>query len=101
MNESQDRINLIKTRLEEALTPEYLDIIDDSHLHIGHRGAKENGGGHYSIEIISDTFKDKAPLERHKMIYLALGDAMGKDIHALSINAKTIAEAQTSIEKSN
>ena len=100
MNESQTQINLIKDRLESALTPEYLEIVDESYLHTGHPGAKESGGGHYNIEIIAETFKEKTPLERHKMIYLALGDAMGKEIHALSISAKTKEEAQTAREKS-
>lgn len=90
---NSSRIKLIKQRLKEALDLKKLTIIDDSHLHAGHQGAIESGGGHFSIEVISTQFQDKSAIERHRMIYLALGDAMGTDIHALSINAQTPEEA--------
>jgi BolA protein len=83
------RVKLIKQRLKEALTPKKLTIIDDSEQHSGHAGAMESGGGHFSIEVISEQFQEKSAIERHRMIYVALGDAMGTDIHALSISAKT------------
>jgi len=83
------RMNLIKTRLNDALHPTNLDIVDESHLHEDHPEAIASNGGHYSIQIISECFQDKSAIERHRMIYVALGDVMGTDIHALSINAKT------------
>lgn len=89
------RVKLIKKRLKEALEPKKLTVIDDSHAHSGHASAKESGGGHFSIEVISDQFQDKSAIERHRMIYVALGDAMGTDIHALSISAKTPEEVTT------
>ena len=66
-----------------------MNIIDESHLHAKHAGAIASGGGHYNLEIVSPIFDEKSQIERHRMIYSALGDAMGTDIHALSINAKT------------
>lgn len=88
-----ERVKLIKQRLKEALKPKKLTVVDDSHLHAGHAGAKESGGGHFSIEVVSENFQDKSAIERHRMIYVALGDAMGTDIHALSISAQTPEEA--------
>jgi len=88
-----DRIKLIKNRLEDSLEPLKLTIMDDSHLHVGHDGAKESGGGHFNIVVVSAQFQAKSAIERHRMIYLALGDAMGTEIHALSIDAKTPQEA--------
>ena len=87
------RTKLIKQRLKESLAPKKLQIVDESHLHAGHAGAKESGGGHFNIEIISEQFQDKSAIDRHRMIYVALGDAMGTEIHALSINAQTPEEA--------
>jgi BolA protein len=53
-----------------------------------HEGAK-SGGGHFAVTIVSPTFQDKSPVQRHQMIYQALGDMMKKEIHALSIQAFT------------
>lgn len=89
------RIELITQRLQQALSPQHLEIIDESHLHAGHIGAMESGGGHFKVEVVANSFSDRSKVERHKMIYVALGDAMGKEIHAISISAKTPAEAAT------
>jgi BolA protein len=92
MTATNARVNLINQRLHAALDITYLTIQDDSELHRGHIGAA-SGGGHFTIRVVSSEFSDKKAIERHQMIYQALGDAMGKEIHALSINAKTPAEA--------
>jgi BolA protein len=83
-----DRIAAIRDRLQQALAPERLEIVDESHLHAGHAGAA-SGGGHFAITIVSGLFSDTAALERHRMIYRALGDLMPAAIHALSIHALT------------
>jgi len=80
------RVAMIRERLTTALAPESLDIVDESHKHAGHEGAK-GGGGHFVVTIVADAFNNKRPLERHRMVYNALGEAMNKDIHALSIKA--------------
>jgi BolA protein len=82
----QDRVAKIRERLEAAFAPESLEITDDSHLHVGHAGAKE-GKGHYSVRIVSRRFAGHKPLERHRMVYEALGDLMLTDIHALQVSA--------------
>ena len=96
---SASRIKLIKQRLKEALAPTKLQIVDDSHLHVEHAGAKESGGGHFNIEVVSAHFQDKSAIDRHRMIYVALGDAMGTEIHALSIVAQTPEEATSQQEQ--
>lgn len=83
-----ERIDMIRARLTAAFAPEQLDIIDESHLHVGHPGAR-SGGGHFAATIVSDAFEGKNMLTRHRMVYDALGDAMQTDIHALSIKAYT------------
>lgn len=81
-----ERIDMIRERLTEALSPEQLDIIDESHKHAGHPGAR-SGGGHFVVTIVSKVFEGENPLKRHRMVYDALGDAMTSEIHALSIKA--------------
>ena len=81
-----DRIAEIRTRLEQALSPSHIEIIDESHLHAGHAGAA-SGAGHFSVTVISDKFAGKSAIQRHRMVYLAVNDLMPSEIHALSINA--------------
>ena len=76
----------IKQHLTEALKPQLLEIIDNSAAHAGHAGAK-SGGGHYHVTIVSEDFEDKSLVQRHQLIYKALGDLMKQQIHALGINA--------------
>ena len=80
------RLDMIRTRLDAALAPESLEVIDDSASHAGHAGAK-SGGGHYEVIIVAQAFTGLGLLQRHRLIYDALGDAMGREIHALSIKA--------------
>jgi BolA protein len=83
-----ERIEMIRDKLTAAFSPEQLDIVDESHLHAGHPGAR-SGGGHFVATIVSKDFSDKNMLARHRMIYDALGDMMNTEIHALSIKAYT------------
>jgi BolA protein len=82
---SEKRIKLIRESLEK-LSPSYVDIEDEGHLHIGHAGAKS--GGHFKLNIVSESFKDKTTIERHRIIYKCLSDLMNTEIHAISIKAK-------------
>lgn len=77
----------IRQRLA-ALTPSAIELIDDSHLHAGHAGARA-GGGHYRLSIVSAAFSGKNTVARHRLIYDTLGDMMRRDIHALAIQART------------
>ena len=83
---SNQRIEMIRQRLEEAFAPESLDIDDDSHKHAGHEGAK-GGLGHFSVSIVSAHFNGMRVLARHRAIYAAMGEMMQTDIHALAIDA--------------
>ncbi|HMM23895.1 BolA family transcriptional regulator [Pseudoxanthomonas mexicana] len=85
------RIERIREALA-ALQPVTLDVIDDSHKHAGHEGARD-GRGHFTVRIVSPVFAGKAPLARHRAIYAALGEMMQTDIHALAIEAKAPGEA--------
>jgi BolA protein len=86
-----ERIARMRALLEAAFDPMSLEVIDDSHKHAGHAGARD-GRGHFTVEIVSDAFAGKPPLARHRAVYSALGAMMEDDIHALSIRADTPAE---------
>jgi len=83
-----------------ALSPQTIEVRDDSALHAGHAGAR-SGGGHFQLTIVSDVFKGQPTLARHRilarhrMVYEALGDMMKNRIHALAIQALTADEAET------
>jgi len=81
-----DRVEMIRARLNNILAPQTLEIEDESALHAGHPGAR-SGKGHFRVHIITDEFNGQNLLARHRRVYEALGDLMQTDIHALSISA--------------
>ncbi len=82
------RMERMRTLLEAALAPTRLEVIDDSHKHAGHAGAR-GGQGHFSVDVVSAEFAGKPLLARHRLVYAALGNMMHTDIHALVIRART------------
>ena len=81
---SSATVELLRQRLA-ALEPLSIEIIDDSHRHAGHAGARD--GGHYNLRIVSAAFAGQGSMARHRMVYAAAGDLMRGQIHALSIAA--------------
>jgi BolA protein len=88
-----NRLDRIRAALERALSPQALAIEDESHHHVGHAGAA-TGRGHFAVRVVSDAFAGKPLIQRHRLVYAALGDLMQTDIHALSIQALTPDEAR-------
>ena len=74
----------IKHKLNEALQPTHLKVINQSHLHQGHAGDDGSGESHFHIEIYSHIFEKKSRVVRERLIFQALSEEM-KIIHALSI----------------
>jgi BolA protein len=85
---NKKRMDEIRQRLSQALEPTELEIIDESHLHKGHAGARD-GRGHFRVRIKSSHFTNLSSIQKHRLIYEAVGDLMETDIHALSIEAGT------------
>lgn len=81
-----ERMERMRRLLGDAFAPTELEVIDDSHHHVGHAGARD-GRGHFTVRIASAVFAGMSPLARHRAVYAALGDMMESDIHALSIQA--------------
>jgi BolA protein len=74
-------------RLNSALEPTKIELIDDSEQHRGHGGYNPSGESHFSLRIESPAFAGKSRVERQRLIYAALGDLMRERVHALSIRA--------------
>lgn len=87
------RAERITALIESAFAPCEVSVRDDSHLHVGHEGARD-GRGHFTVTVISPSFEGLRPIERHRAIHQALEGMMSTDIHALSIHAKTPKETR-------
>jgi BolA protein len=74
-------------RLNSALSPSRIELVDDSEAHRGHGGYNPAGESHFSLTIESPAFTGKSRVERQRLVYAALGDLMAERVHALSIRA--------------
>jgi len=81
----------IEALLREQLAASEIDVIDESHLHAGHAGARE--GRHFRLRIVSDRFKGLGRVARHRLVYHALGPLMTRGIHALAVDARAPGES--------
>jgi BolA protein len=80
-------------RLNSALSPSRIELVDDSEQHRGHGGYNPEGESHFSLHIESPAFAGRSRVERQRMIYAALGDLMDVRVHALSIRATAPGES--------
>lgn len=83
-----ERKALIEKRLAAAFSPSLMTVIDESHQHVGHEGAKA-GGSHFALTIVSAAFAGLPLLKRHQLIYEQLQDLIPHEIHAIKINASS------------
>lgn len=88
MNDAATRETRIRAALVQAFPEADITLVDESHLHRGHAGARD-GRGHFRLGITSPVFDGQLPLARHRRVFEALQELMATDIHALSIDAKT------------
>jgi BolA protein len=79
-------------RLNSALSPMRVELVDDSEQHRGHGGYNPAGESHFTLTIESAEFAGKSRVERQRMVYAALGDLMESRVHALSIRASSPGE---------
>jgi BolA family transcriptional regulator, general stress-responsive regulator len=86
--ELTSRAERIRTALAAAFSPLELEIVDESHLHHGHAGARPGGETHYSIRIRAEKFVGLPRLAKHRLINEALAAEFASGLHALSIQAE-------------
>ncbi len=79
----------ISEKLSKALIPHSLEVIDESHLHAGHAGARPEGETHFRVKIQSEAFQGKSLVQRHRMVNEVLAEELRGPVHALAISAST------------
>jgi len=85
--------DLITQKLTAALAPVSVKVQDESHLHAGHAGARPGGQTHFRVYIVSEAFKGKTRIERHRTINAILADELAAGVHALAIHASAPGES--------
>lgn len=78
----------LEATLKQALSPTRVEVVDESHLHAGHAGAR-SGGGHYRVLVVADAFAGKTPLARHRLVNALFAEELKHDIHALALTTMT------------
>ena len=84
----------IERKLQAGLAPARLTVIDQSHLHAGHAGARPGGETHFRVEIVSAAFRGMTRLDRQREVHRLLATELAGPVHALSIAARTPEEAE-------
>ena len=85
--------DIITEKLTKAFAPASLNVLDESHQHVGHAGHREGGETHFRVYIVAEAFRGKSRLERHRMINDILGAELQGGVHALAIHAAAPGEA--------
>ena len=79
----------ITQKLTDAFNPAELEVIDESHKHAGHSGARPEGETHFKVVIVAEAFNGASLVHRHRLVNQALADELADRVHALSISANT------------
>lgn len=87
----------IRRKIQQALEPQRLIIIDESAQHAGHSGARPGGETHFRLEIIAEAFVGKSRLERQRLVYDVIADEMVRQVHALALKTQTPEESGLSV----
>jgi BolA protein len=82
----------IREKLSAGLQPTLLEIVDDSHKHAGHAGARPGGESHFTVEVVSAAFEGMGRVERQRLVYRLLEEEMAGPVHALAL--RTIAPSE-------
>lgn len=83
----------IEGALASELAPTQLSVIDESHLHAGHSGARPGGETHFRLDVVSAAFEGKSRVDRHRLVNGLMAQAFERGLHALALRARTPAEA--------
>lgn len=88
----------IAEKINAQVAPEHLEVIDDSHRHVGHAGARPEGETHFTLLMVSDKFSGLSRIERHRLVHDALREELATRVHALAIRAYTPEEYARLVE---
>jgi BolA protein len=79
-------------KLESALSPDFLEVIDESHRHAGHSGWREGGETHFRLHVVAEGFRGKSRVERHRMVNAILAAELAGGVHALAMTTRAPGE---------
>lgn len=82
-----ERMRRIEMLLRERVGATVVEVTDESDLHAGHAGARD-GAGHFRARVVSPRFAGLSRIEAQRLVYQALADLIGPDIHALSLHCE-------------
>ena len=77
----------ISAKLVQAFAPAALQVIDESHHHAGHAGARPDGESHFRVKIVAEAFRGQSRINQHRMVNAALAEELKERVHALAIEA--------------
>jgi BolA protein len=77
----------MRQKLMISLQPTRLDVVNESHLHAGHRSSPGTGESHFRLLIVSEAFSGKSRIERHRIVNHLLSDELRSGLYALTIKA--------------
>lgn len=83
----------IRVKLTDALAPTRLEVIDESHRHVGHAGHDPRGESHFRVVVVSAAFEGRSRVERHRMVNRLLEEELAERVHALALRTLTPEEA--------
>jgi BolA protein len=86
----------IAEKLSAAFAPQSLNVEDESHRHEGHSGHRPGGESHFRVHIVSEAFRGKSRIERHRMVNQILSAELAGGVHALAIHASAPGEPNAS-----
>ena len=92
MSVGASRSDRIEAKLRAALEAESVEVVDESHLHAGHAGAR-SGKGHFRVRVVSERFAGLSRIPSQRLVFAALAEEMESDIHALAMQTLTPEEA--------
>jgi BolA family transcriptional regulator, general stress-responsive regulator len=77
----------IRSKLLAELSPSHLEVIDESHLHAGHIGARPEGETHFKVIVVSTMFEGHGRVETQRRVHRILAEELAGPVHALSVRA--------------
>ncbi len=83
---------LISRKLQDALHPQSLDVVDQSDRHAGHEGARPGGESHFDVRVVAAAFEGLSRLERQRMVNALLAEELAGPVHALSLKLRAPSE---------
>ena len=84
--------SILEEKLRTAFAPEWLEIVDESHRHVGHAGHRPEGETHFRVAIVSADFAGKSRVERHRLVNAVLAEELASHVHALALKASAPGE---------